>query len=64
MRDLPFASNDFECVTCQGLLHHLEDIRPCVAELARAHSELADQPAVRIAVRDSQQRLENAPAAP
>jgi len=35
-----------------------------VAELARAHSELADQPAVRIAVRDSQQRLEKAPAAP
>ena len=35
-----------------------------VAELARAHPELADRPAVRIAVRDSQERLENAPAAP
>lgn len=35
VRDLPFASAEFDCVTCQGLLHHLEDIRPCVAEMAR-----------------------------
>lgn len=35
VRDLPFASDEFDCVTCQGLLHHLEDIRPCIAELAR-----------------------------
>lgn len=35
VRDLPFASDEFDCVTCQGLLHHLEDIRPCIAELVR-----------------------------
>jgi hypothetical protein len=35
-----------------------------VAELARAHPELADRPAVRVAVRDSQQRLARQPAAP
>ena len=35
VRDLPFASNEFDCVTCQGLLHHLEDIRPCISELVR-----------------------------
>jgi ubiquinone/menaquinone biosynthesis C-methylase UbiE len=35
VRELPFASDEFDCVTCQGLLHHLEDIRPCIAELTR-----------------------------
>lgn len=35
VRDLPFDSAEFDCVTCQGLLHHLEDIRPCIGELAR-----------------------------
>lgn len=35
VRDLPFPADEFDCVTCQGLLHHLEDIRPCVGELVR-----------------------------
>jgi SAM-dependent methyltransferase len=35
VRNLPFAADEFDCVTCQGLLHHLEDIRPCIAELVR-----------------------------
>jgi SAM-dependent methyltransferase len=35
VRDLPLPSNEFDCVTCQGLLHHLEDIRPCIGELVR-----------------------------
>jgi SAM-dependent methyltransferase len=34
-RDLPVGSAEFDCVTCQGLLHHLEDIRPCIAEIVR-----------------------------
>jgi ubiquinone/menaquinone biosynthesis C-methylase UbiE len=35
VRDLPFGDGEFDCVTCQGLLHHLEDIEPCVREMAR-----------------------------
>jgi SAM-dependent methyltransferase len=35
VRDLPFAADEFDCVTCQGLLHHLDDIRPCIRELVR-----------------------------
>jgi ubiquinone/menaquinone biosynthesis C-methylase UbiE len=35
VRDLHFDAAEFDCVTCQGLLHHLEDIRPCIAELTR-----------------------------
>ncbi len=35
VRSLPFPAAEFDCVTCQGLLHHLEDIRPCILELVR-----------------------------
>jgi ubiquinone/menaquinone biosynthesis C-methylase UbiE len=35
VRSLPLPSAEFDCVTCQGLLHHLENIRPCIAELVR-----------------------------
>lgn len=34
-RDLPYDSGRFDVVTCQGVLHHLDDMRPCVAEIAR-----------------------------
>lgn len=35
VRDLPFSSAEFDCVTCQGLLHHLDDFRSCIEELVR-----------------------------
>jgi SAM-dependent methyltransferase len=35
VRALPLPSAEFDCVTCQGLLHHLDDIRPCIEELVR-----------------------------
>jgi ubiquinone/menaquinone biosynthesis C-methylase UbiE len=35
VRRLRFADGEFDCVTCQGLLHHLEDLRPCLEELDR-----------------------------
>jgi len=35
VRALRFADGEFDCVTCQGLLHHLEDLGPCLGELAR-----------------------------
>jgi SAM-dependent methyltransferase len=35
VRELSFAADEFDCVTCQGLLHHLEDIRPCISEFVR-----------------------------
>lgn len=36
VRSVPVETGRFDCVTCQGLLHHLEDERPCLRELARA----------------------------
>ena len=38
VRALRFADGEFDCVTVQGLLHHLEDLRPCLRELARVLS--------------------------
>jgi SAM-dependent methyltransferase len=38
VRALRFADGEFDCVTVQGLLHHLEDLRPCLCELARVLS--------------------------
>jgi ubiquinone/menaquinone biosynthesis C-methylase UbiE len=35
VRALRFADDEFDCVTCQGLLHHLEQVDPCLRELAR-----------------------------
>jgi ubiquinone/menaquinone biosynthesis C-methylase UbiE len=35
VRQLPFGDGEFACVTCQGLLHHLDDLEPCLRELAR-----------------------------
>jgi ubiquinone/menaquinone biosynthesis C-methylase UbiE len=34
-RALPFADASFRGVTCQGVLHHLDTLRPCLAELER-----------------------------
>jgi ubiquinone/menaquinone biosynthesis C-methylase UbiE len=34
-RALRFADAEFDCVTIQGLLHHLPDLHPCLAETAR-----------------------------
>ena len=38
VRALRFEDGAFDCVTCQGLLHHLESIGPCLAELERVLS--------------------------
>jgi SAM-dependent methyltransferase len=35
VRQVPFDDATFDCVTCQGLLHHLEELRPCLEELNR-----------------------------
>jgi ubiquinone/menaquinone biosynthesis C-methylase UbiE len=35
VRALRFRDGEFDCVTCQGLLHHLQDLGPCLRELAR-----------------------------
>jgi ubiquinone/menaquinone biosynthesis C-methylase UbiE len=35
VRAVPAADDTFDCVTCQGLLHHLGDLEPCLRELAR-----------------------------
>ncbi len=35
VRDVPFGDGAFDVVTCQGLLHHLEDPEPCLRELKR-----------------------------
>ena len=35
VRDLPSEDGAFDCVTCQGLLHHLSDMEPCLRELRR-----------------------------
>ncbi len=35
VRDLPFAAETFDVVAVQGVLHHLDDMRPCLAEIAR-----------------------------
>jgi ubiquinone/menaquinone biosynthesis C-methylase UbiE len=35
VRNLPVADATFDCVTCQGLLHHLDELEPCLRELAR-----------------------------
>ena len=35
VRSLRFADAEFGCVTCQGLLHHLEELEPCLAEMER-----------------------------
>jgi ubiquinone/menaquinone biosynthesis C-methylase UbiE len=35
VRRLRFADGEFGIVTCQGLLHHLEDMQTCLAELER-----------------------------
>lgn len=38
VRALRFEDGEFDCVTCQGLLHHLESIGPCLTELERVLS--------------------------
>ena len=35
VRKLAMGDDQFECVTCQGLLHHLGDFELCLRELAR-----------------------------
>lgn len=35
VRTLRFGDAEFDCVTCQGLLHHLAEVDPCLAELER-----------------------------
>jgi ubiquinone/menaquinone biosynthesis C-methylase UbiE len=35
VRRLRFSDGEFDCVTCQGLLHHLEELAPCLDELDR-----------------------------
>jgi ubiquinone/menaquinone biosynthesis C-methylase UbiE len=35
VRALPVGDAEFDCVTCQGLLHHLEDFDHCLRELVR-----------------------------
>jgi SAM-dependent methyltransferase len=35
VRTLPYDDASFDVVTCQGVLHHLADMRPCLAEIAR-----------------------------
>jgi 2-polyprenyl-3-methyl-5-hydroxy-6-metoxy-1,4-benzoquinol methylase len=35
VRDLRFADGEFDCVTIQGLLHHLEELEPCLREAVR-----------------------------
>jgi SAM-dependent methyltransferase len=35
VRALPYPDACFDAVTCQGVLHHLADARPCLAEIAR-----------------------------
>jgi ubiquinone/menaquinone biosynthesis C-methylase UbiE len=35
VRKLPFSDGEFVCVTCQGLLHHLEELDACLGELER-----------------------------
>lgn len=35
VRALPFADSEFDCVTCQGLLHHLDAVEACLRELVR-----------------------------
>jgi 2-polyprenyl-3-methyl-5-hydroxy-6-metoxy-1,4-benzoquinol methylase len=35
VRALRFGDGEFDCVTIQGLLHHLAEIEPCLRELAR-----------------------------
>ena len=35
VRALVFADEEFDCVTIQGLLHHLEELEPCLREAVR-----------------------------
>ena len=35
VESLPFADGQFDAVACQQMLHHLPDIRPCIAEIGR-----------------------------
>jgi SAM-dependent methyltransferase len=35
VRDLAVGDGEFACVTCQGLLHHLGELEPCLQELVR-----------------------------
>jgi SAM-dependent methyltransferase len=35
VRALRFADGEFDCVTIQGLLHHLEELAPCLREATR-----------------------------
>jgi ubiquinone/menaquinone biosynthesis C-methylase UbiE len=35
VRRVPAADGEFDCVTCQGLLHHLDDAEACIRELVR-----------------------------
>lgn len=35
VRELRFRDGEFDCVTCQGLLHHLEEVDSCLSELNR-----------------------------
>ena len=35
VRALRFGDAEFDCVTTQGLLHHLEELDPCLAEMIR-----------------------------
>jgi SAM-dependent methyltransferase len=35
LRSLPFEEGSIDCLTCQGVLHHLEDVPAALAEFAR-----------------------------
>jgi SAM-dependent methyltransferase len=35
VRALRFGDDEFDCVTIQGLLHHLEEVEPCLREATR-----------------------------
>ena len=35
VESMPFTDGQFDAVACQQMLHHLPDIRPCIAEIAR-----------------------------
>jgi ubiquinone/menaquinone biosynthesis C-methylase UbiE len=35
VRSLPAGDDEFDCVTCQGLLHHLAELESCLTELER-----------------------------
>jgi demethylmenaquinone methyltransferase/2-methoxy-6-polyprenyl-1,4-benzoquinol methylase len=35
VRELPLADAQFDCVTCQGVLHHLPEMEACLSEIRR-----------------------------